>query len=85
MKQVCVIPFRRRFLARFAGLERTPLETAESIDMLRALEHGYPVRMMKTACVTFSVDTPDDLALVASLMRNDPLVSRYEAMRSPHT
>jgi 3-deoxy-manno-octulosonate cytidylyltransferase (CMP-KDO synthetase) len=85
MKQVCVIPFRRQFLARFAALERTPLEAAESIDMLRALEHGVSVRMVKTAYLTFSVDTPDDLALVASLMCDDPLVSRYQAMRSSHT
>ena len=41
-KQVCIIPFRREFLTRFAALEPTALERAESIDMLRALEHGYP-------------------------------------------
>jgi len=84
MKQVCVIPFRRRFLARFAALEPTPLECAESIDMLRALEHGYPVRMVRTAHVTFSVDTPDDLTRVAGLMRDDLLMPRYEEMRSWH-
>jgi len=39
-KQVCVIPFRRDFLATFASLDPTALERAESIDMLRALEHG---------------------------------------------
>jgi 3-deoxy-manno-octulosonate cytidylyltransferase (CMP-KDO synthetase) len=76
-KQVCVIPFRRRFLARFAALAPTPLERAESIDMLRALEHGYRVRMAQTAHLTYSVDTPADLSLVASLMRDDPLVSSY--------
>ena len=48
-KQVCVIPFRREFLAAFATLDPTPLEQAESIDMLRALEHGYVVRMTRTA------------------------------------
>ena len=48
-KQVCVIPFRRAFLATFAALESTPLERAESVDMLRALEHGYDVRMVRTA------------------------------------
>lgn len=84
MKQVCVIPFRRRFLAQFAALEPTPLERAESIDMLRALEHGHPVRMARTAHVTYSVDTPHDLARVASLMRDDPLVRRYELERSWH-
>ena len=71
-KQVCVIPFRRAFLATFAALEPTPLERAESIDMLRALEHGYAVRMARTAHATCSVDTPADLAHVSRLMRKEP-------------
>jgi 3-deoxy-manno-octulosonate cytidylyltransferase (CMP-KDO synthetase) len=76
-KQVCVIPFRRDCLTAFAALEPTPLESAESIDMLRALEHGYRVRMALTAHTTYSVDTPLDLAKVAALMKHDPLVERY--------
>ncbi len=74
-KQVCVIPFRRAFLAAFAALDPTPLEQAESIDMLRALEHGYVVRMALTAHATCSVDTPADLAHVSRLMLGDPLLS----------
>lgn len=69
-KQVCVIPFRKDFLLRFAKLTPTPLEQAESIDMLRALEHGYPVRLVPTQHRTQSVDTPADLALVESLMQS---------------
>jgi 3-deoxy-manno-octulosonate cytidylyltransferase (CMP-KDO synthetase) len=76
-KQVCVIPFRREFLATFAALEPTPLERIESIDMLRALEHGYTVRMVRTAHATTSVDTPEDLARVELLMRGDRLLSCY--------
>lgn len=76
-KQVCIIPFRRDFLTLFARLEPTPLESAESIDMLRALEHGYRVRMARTAHATSSVDSPADLAKVAGLMDRDPLLCRY--------
>jgi 3-deoxy-manno-octulosonate cytidylyltransferase (CMP-KDO synthetase) len=76
-KQVCVITFRRPFLRLFASLEPTPLESVESIDMLRALEHGYPVRMARTAFATCSVDTPADLARVEALMEDDPLISCY--------
>jgi 3-deoxy-manno-octulosonate cytidylyltransferase (CMP-KDO synthetase) len=79
-KQVCVIPFRREFLATFASLEPTPLEAVESIDMLRALEHGHTVRMVRTAHVTFSVDTPADLGRVSALMDSDPLLRCYEKM-----
>lgn len=80
-KQVCVISFRRDFLLRYAALEPTPLEQAESIDMLRALEHGYPIRMVKSDYMTQSVDTPEDLARVEILMRSDPLVPRYRDQR----
>ncbi len=76
-KQVCVIPFRRDFLLQYARLEPTPLEQAESIDMLRILEHGYRVRLVETDVNTHAVDTPADLALVESLMRDDPLVALY--------
>jgi 3-deoxy-manno-octulosonate cytidylyltransferase (CMP-KDO synthetase) len=76
-KQVCVIPFRRDFLLTYSRLEPTPLERAESIDMLRALEHGYRVRLVKTEHVTQAVDTAADLARVEELMRHDPLTETY--------
>lgn len=80
-KQVCVIPFRRDFLRRFARLPPTPLERAESIDMLRAVEHGLRVRLVETEADTHAVDTPEDLRLVEALMKEDPLARRYGAAR----
>jgi 3-deoxy-manno-octulosonate cytidylyltransferase (CMP-KDO synthetase) len=77
-KQVCIIPFRRDFLQKFSSLEPTPLEIAESIDMLRAIEHGEKVQMVETTTQTHAVDTPEDLILVESLMKNDPLISQYK-------
>jgi len=71
-KQVCVIPFRRDFLLRYTQMKPTPLEIAESVDMLRVLEHGHSVRMIDTRHQTHSVDTPADLELVSALMASDP-------------
>ncbi|MEQ1919988.1 MAG: 3-deoxy-manno-octulosonate cytidylyltransferase [Elusimicrobiota bacterium] len=68
-KQVCVIPFRAGALARFAALSPTPLEKAESVDMMRFLEHGVKVRMVPTKHASHAVDTPADLARVEALMR----------------
>lgn len=76
-KQVCVIPFRRDFLREFARLSPTPLERAESIDMLRVIEHGHRVRLVETELGTHAVDTPDDLRLVEALMKDDPLLCLY--------
>ena len=82
-KQVCVIPFRRDCLREFARLPPTPLERAESIDMLRVLEHGGRVRLVETDVDTHAVDTPADLRLVESLLESDPLVLRYgETLRA---
>lgn len=69
-KQVCVIPFRASALAKFAALPPTPLEKAESVDMMRFLEHGVKVRMVETRHASHAVDTPQDLARVEALMRS---------------
>lgn len=67
-KQVCVIPFRRDFLLQYIKLTPTPLETVESIDMMRILEHGYKVRMVPTMHNSQSVDTAEDLKKVEKLI-----------------
>jgi 3-deoxy-manno-octulosonate cytidylyltransferase (CMP-KDO synthetase) len=76
-KQVCIIPFRRDYLLRFNEMEESPLEICESVDMMRILEYGEKVRMVSTSVRTFSVDTPEDLAHVARLMKGDGLRERY--------
>jgi len=68
-KQVCIIPFRREFLLRYINLEPTPLEIAESVDMMRVLEHGQKVRMIPTPYNTYAVDTVEDLKKVEELMQ----------------
>lgn len=77
LKQVCIIPFRRDYLLRFNELPPTPLEIIESVDMMRILEHGEKVRMVRTDFISLSVDTPADLARVVEMMRDDPLRPKY--------
>lgn len=69
-KQVCIIPFRRDYLLEYTRLAPTPLEVAESVDMMRILEHGMKVRMVPTKHETQSVDTAEDLKVVECLMKN---------------
>jgi 3-deoxy-manno-octulosonate cytidylyltransferase (CMP-KDO synthetase) len=68
-KQVCIIPFTRDFLLEYTNLEPTPLEIAESVDMMRILEHGKKVKMVPTKYHTHPVDTKEDLKKVEMLMR----------------
>ena len=58
---VGLFAFRREFLLRFAALPQTPLERIESLEQLRALEHGYRIRTVATQHATVGVDTPEDL------------------------
>ena len=71
-KQVCVIPFRRDFLLEYTRMTPTALEVAESVDMMRVLEHGMKVRMVPTKHATYSVDTPQDLHRLEKIMATMP-------------
>lgn len=71
-KQVCIIPFRRDFLLEYNRLAPTPLEVAESVDMMRILEHGLKVRMVPTKHSSYAVDTPEDLKKVEKVMVGGP-------------
>ena len=68
-KQVCIIPFRRDYLLKYTSLTPTPLEIAESVDMMRVLEHGDKIRMVPTKHSSYAVDSPADLARVEALMQ----------------
>jgi len=69
-KQICVIPFRHDFLLKYSQMEPTPLEKAESVDMMRILEHGMKVKMVRTNYISYAVDTPKDLDRVKELIND---------------
>jgi 3-deoxy-manno-octulosonate cytidylyltransferase (CMP-KDO synthetase) len=53
--------YRVGFLKKFAKLERTPLEIAERLEQLRALEHGFRIRVVEVQNESWGIDTPEDL------------------------
>jgi 3-deoxy-manno-octulosonate cytidylyltransferase (CMP-KDO synthetase) len=67
-KHIGLYAFRREFLLAFAALSQTPLERAESLEQLRALEHGYRIRAVETRFESVEVDTPEDLERVRRRM-----------------
>ena len=76
-KQVCIIPFTKESLAQFQALEPTTAEISESVDMMRFIEHGIPVRMVETDFDSYAIDRPEDVARIEELLRNDPLTATY--------
>jgi len=60
--------YRRSTLLVLAALEQTPLERAEGLEQLRALEHGIRIKAVETRHESFEVNTPEDLAQVRRLL-----------------
>lgn len=77
-KQVCIFPFTVASLRRFHELSTTPYELCESIELLRAIEHGELVQMRLTEYRTKSVDTEQDRLEVEGMMETDGVYARYE-------
>jgi 3-deoxy-manno-octulosonate cytidylyltransferase (CMP-KDO synthetase) len=67
-KHIGLYAYRRSFLLAFARLQPTPLERAESLEQLRALEHGFRIRTVETHFDSIGVDTPEDLERVRHLL-----------------
>lgn len=59
--------YRREILLTLATLRPTPLEQAESLEQLRALEYGYRIKMVETKSAPISVDTIEDLQRVREI------------------
>jgi 3-deoxy-manno-octulosonate cytidylyltransferase (CMP-KDO synthetase) len=76
-QQTGIMGFAAAFLERFSSLPQTPLEIVESVDMLRVLEHGLPISLVRTNTETIGVDTPADRNRAELLMRDDPVTQLY--------
>lgn len=68
-KHIGIYAYRRDFLLRYAAMAPTPLETAESLEQLRALENGYRIKVVETEAQFVGVDTAEDLEKVNAIYR----------------
>jgi 3-deoxy-manno-octulosonate cytidylyltransferase (CMP-KDO synthetase) len=66
-KHIGLYVYRRDFLLGYSALPVGPLEQAERLEQLRALENGYRIRVVETECESLGVDTPEDLERVCKL------------------
>ncbi len=70
-KHIGLYVYRRDVLMAFAALGPSSLERAESLEQLRALEHGLRIKGVETSYESIGVDTPEDLERVRHLMAAD--------------
>ena len=66
-KHIGLYVYRRDFLLGYSDLPVGPLEQAERLEQLRALENGYSIRVVETEYESLGVDTPEDLERVSKL------------------
>ena len=66
-KHIGLYVYRREFLLAYSGLPVGPLEQAERLEQLRAIENGYRIRVVETEYESLGVDTPEDLERIAAL------------------
>ncbi|MFQ5904059.1 MAG: 3-deoxy-manno-octulosonate cytidylyltransferase [Candidatus Binatia bacterium] len=69
-RHVGVYAYRRDFLLKFSRLRPTSLEQTEGLEQLRALAHGYRIRVMDVDDPSMEVDTPEDLQKAEEYLKN---------------
>ena len=69
LKHVGLYVYRRAFLAEYVALTPTPLEQAERLEQLRALEHGYPIAVALGETRHHGIDTPEQYAAFVARWR----------------
>lgn len=67
-KHIGLYVYRREFLLCYPKLRVGPLERAEKLEQLRALENGYAIRVVESDYEAIGVDTPEDLERVREVM-----------------
>jgi 3-deoxy-manno-octulosonate cytidylyltransferase (CMP-KDO synthetase) len=69
LKHLGIYGFRRDTLLRLVGLPISPLEAAEKLEQLRALDHGIPLAVVQVQYDSVGVDAPADIARVERLLQ----------------
>jgi 3-deoxy-manno-octulosonate cytidylyltransferase (CMP-KDO synthetase) len=68
LKHLGIYGYRRETLLRLVRFPVSPLEQAEKLEQLRALEHDIPIRVVPVAYESVGVDTPEDVARVERML-----------------
>lgn len=69
-KHIGLYAYTKDFLFTFKKLPASYLEKNEKLEQLRAIEHGYKIKVIETKFETVGVDTPEDLELARKILIN---------------
>jgi len=68
LKHLGIYGYRRETLLRFVKFPVSPLEQAEKLEQLRALDNGIEIAVVRVDYDSVGVDLPRDVARVEKLM-----------------
>jgi 3-deoxy-manno-octulosonate cytidylyltransferase (CMP-KDO synthetase) len=63
-----IYAYRRDFLEHFVNWPPSPLEQAESLEQLRALENGASIHVVQTEDTSIGLDAPDQIPAIEALL-----------------
>jgi len=79
LKHLGIYGYRRETLLRLVKFPVSPLENAEKLEQLRALENGIAIAVLKVAYDSVGVDLPEDVARVEKILKQlQPQMGRDE-------
>ncbi len=70
-----IYAYRKSFLMTFTRLEEGYLERLEALEQLRAMEHGYKIKVVETSHDSVEVDTPEELEKIRKILKNERKVN----------
>ncbi len=77
-KHLSIVSFKPEALEKFSLSKKTPLEKAEDIELLRALEIGLKIKTLNLKGDSFSVDVPEDFEKASEVMTKDKFFKLYK-------
>jgi 3-deoxy-manno-octulosonate cytidylyltransferase (CMP-KDO synthetase) len=69
LKHIGIYGYRRKALLRLVQFPVSPLEAAEKLEQLRALENGIPIAVVKVDYESAGVDVPADVRRVEAILK----------------
>ncbi len=69
LKHLGIYGYRRETLLRLVNFPVSPLEQAEKLEQLRALEHGIEIAVVRVDYESVGVDVPEDVKRVEALLK----------------
>jgi 3-deoxy-manno-octulosonate cytidylyltransferase (CMP-KDO synthetase) len=67
-RHIGIYSYRSEFLTKYACLAKTPLQSTEDLEQLKALEHGYRIKVAIVKSSAVGVDLPEDIQKIEKIL-----------------